>query len=183
MEKGTMKKSIFEQLIIWLAVPIGVVSFFATNKFWFGMILTLSLLRMFYLTNIFARRVCQCYREYSRKKACLLRRCENSESTYFYKLGVLKEYTRNRFFKRYFCVIGERWLFFLSIVIITCACDIDKAKAYYNNLKALVGLEDKENGDVQQIKEDLDLDEERRGKLFFLDSRKKKEKIQPGDLS
>lgn len=72
MKKGTKNKSLFFKILAWLAVPIGVVPGFTTNKFWFGIILSISLFIILFWLVILAYRAYQCYQKYSRKKEMLL---------------------------------------------------------------------------------------------------------------
>lgn len=176
MEKGTKNKSLFLKFLNWLAVPIGVVPFLTTNKFWFGIILSLSLLIILFLIVILACCIYQCCRKYLIKKSRLLKQCKNRESDYFYYLDLLKGHIRKLFFERYFCIIGKKLSIYVVIVIVTCTYNNDNAKAYYNNLKALVGFENRKERNVEQIKEDSDLEEGKQMEDAFSEPREKERK-------
>lgn len=176
MKKGTKNKSLFFKILAWLAVPIGVVPGFTTNKFWFGIILSISLFIILFWLVILAYRAYQCYRKYSRKKEMLLKQCKNKKSDYPYSLYSLKAHIRKLFFEQYFCIIGKRLSVFAVIVIVACINNNDNAKAYYNNLKALVGIENKKEDSVQRIKEDSDLEEGKQKEDDFSESQEKERK-------
>lgn len=162
MEKETKNKSSFFDFLNCLAVLIGVVSFFIMNKFFFGIALNISLFIILFLIVILALYTYQCCRKYLEKKEFLLEKCKNRQSDYYYNLNLLKRKMRKLFFKQYFFIIGKKVLLFLILVIIICINNNDNAKAYFNNLKVLVGLENREETDIQKTEEDSDIEKERK---------------------
>lgn len=176
MEKGTKNKSSFFNFLNWLAVPIGVVPFFITNKFCFGIILSISLFIILFLIVILGYCTCQCCRVYLIKKELLLKKCKNRQSDYYYNLSLLKRKMKKLFFEQYFFIIGKKFSLFLVLVIITCINNNDNAKAYFNNLKVLVGLENREEADAQQIEEDSDIEEGKQKEGAFSEPREKERK-------
>lgn len=176
MRKGTKNKSIFWKLFNWLAVPIGVVPVFTTNKTLFGIFFSAFLLIILFWVVIWGCYVYQCCREYFTKKDRLIKQCENKKSEYYFKLSKLKRKSIKTFKKKSFCVIWSRLSFYTVIVIILCIQNTDSAKAYYNNLKVLFNIEEKREDNVQQMKEAWDLKEGKQKEDDFSELKEKERK-------